>query len=204
MRAANCAITSATSVCPTATIEPQPDPDRPRVLQHLVVCPEDADRHRDERERDREHLKGAERPLQLRLVAASFFDPLIAGAGFATTAISSPLPWGRAPIRRNPCFRCGSPRYRLARFVRDHAHVGLRLDGVLERGDLPRDLPLSPASLTDNASALNRPTPECAEVAQVPKPELEFFDPTRSLGALWRVSPAFGSGYLPKIRRRGY
>ena len=70
MRAANWAITSATSVCPTATMSHSQIPDRPRVPQHVVVGAENADRHRDERERDREHLERAERPLQLLCVAA--------------------------------------------------------------------------------------------------------------------------------------
>jgi hypothetical protein len=51
--------------------DPQPDPDRARIPEHVVVRPEDAHRDGDERERDREHLKRAERSFQLWFVAAS-------------------------------------------------------------------------------------------------------------------------------------
>lgn len=74
MRAANCAITSATRVCPDRYDDPQPYPDRPRVPQHVVVCTEDANRHRDEGERNSEDLKGAESPFQLGLVATVFTE----------------------------------------------------------------------------------------------------------------------------------
>ncbi len=49
---------------------PQPDPHRTGSQEHLVVRREDPDCHRDERERDREHLERSESSLQLRLVAA--------------------------------------------------------------------------------------------------------------------------------------
>jgi hypothetical protein len=44
---------------------PKPNTHGPRVLQHVVVCRKDANRHRDERERDREYLKGAEGRFEL-------------------------------------------------------------------------------------------------------------------------------------------
>ena len=77
MRAANCATTSATSVCPTAAMIHSQIPTGPAVTQYVVVGREDADRHRDERERDREDLKGAERSFQFRFVAA--FATLLVG-----------------------------------------------------------------------------------------------------------------------------
>jgi hypothetical protein len=38
----------------------------------------------------------------------------------------------------------------------------------------------------------------------MPKPEFEFFDSETLPGALWRVSQAFRSEYLPKIRPPDY
>lgn len=73
---------------PRSRGRPQPDPHRPRGAQHLVVGAEDADRHRDEGERDREHLEGAERPLQL-LVITPVFD--------GTAAVRSALSGSLAP-----------------------------------------------------------------------------------------------------------
>ena len=57
------------------------------VLQHESVGSKDADRNRDERERDREHLKGAERPFQLRLVATLFAEIVGSRCGSETSTI---------------------------------------------------------------------------------------------------------------------
>ena len=74
MRAANCAITSATRVCPIATMTHSHIPTGPAFRSTSSYVPEDANRHRDEGERNSEDLKGAESPFQLGLVATVFTE----------------------------------------------------------------------------------------------------------------------------------
>ena len=59
--------------------DPQPDSDRSSSQKYVVVGREDADGHRDERERDREYLKRAESSFQFRFVAT--FHTLVVCSG---------------------------------------------------------------------------------------------------------------------------
>ena len=78
---------------------PQPYADRPGVQQHVVIGTEDADRHRDERERDREDLKRAEGAFQLRFIAAVFIE-IVGGLSLRRNlghVSTSPFVGGGAP-----------------------------------------------------------------------------------------------------------